>query len=1158
MEHKKIFIGNSELKTIKGGITGRFVDLDGEKYYQIQNYHEMPDFLMSIVSDSDHWMFISSNGALTAGRKDRNHALFPYYTDDKIHDYKGITGSVSSFLVTRDNRTLLWEPFTEESLKFYQITRNIYKSTYGNSVVFEEINNELGLCFRYGWYNSEQFGFVKKSMIVNLGKKTTQIALLDGLRNILPYGVDYGFQNEYSNLLDAYKKNELLPDTTLGLFMLSSIPVDRAEPSEALKTTAVWSIGFGKESKILVSDKQVGKFKQGDAVEQETDIRASRGAYHIYASLDLQAQQEKSWFTVSEINLGSTEVANLKRHILQTEDLESQLMSDIRKGTGNLKKMVANADGFQVTNTPLCSARHYSNTLYNIMRGGVFANNYTVERHDFKLYVGQINKRAAKKHHLWLDSLPVQVSYTDLLAMAEKFDDADLTRITCEYLPLTFSRRHGDPSRPWNQFSIETKNEDASLKYNYQGNWRDIFQNWEALCLSYPEFIEGIISRFVNASTMDGYNPYRIMRNGFEWEVPDPHNAWSYIGYWGDHQIIYLQKLMELSHQFHPGKIDVLLNQRIFTYANIPYQIKSYDEIIENPKDTVLFNAALHERIHINVAHLGADARLLWDKSGHHTYKVNLTEKILATLLSKLSNFIPEAGIWLNTQRPEWNDANNALVGNGTSMVTLCYLRRFLKFWEELFANSTHEQVAVSEEMATFFQDIFTIFKNGVRLLTSGFTDQDRKSMTDSLGLAYEKFRKKIYAESFSGETNWLSLINISDFCTLSLKYIDQTIRVNKRTDGLYHAYNLISFHSDSISIRNLYEMLEGQVAVLSSGLLSTQESLDVLNSLKNSQIFREDQYSYMLYPNRELPRFENKNNIPADLVEQSFLLKMLIADQDTSIIKVDQTGRFHFNESFRNVEKLRLALNKLDAKTDEHPIGQEKDLILSIYEKIFDHKSFTGRSGAFYGYEGLGSIYWHMVSKLLLATQECYLKAIDEGADSSLSGQLKAHYYEIKAGIGLYKSPELYGAFPTDAYSHTPFNAGVKQPGLTGQVKEDIITRLGEMGVRVNSGRIIFNPSLLNEDEILNESHQFEYLSVEGDNLCIELNKNQIGFTYCQVPVIVTFSNEEIITIHYKNGKTNEIQGKCINIATSKQLFNRDGEIQMISVTVNKPKHVG
>ena len=36
----------------------------------------------------------------------------------------------------------------------------------------------------------------------------------------------------------------------------------------------------------------------------------------------------------------------------------------------------------------------------------------------------------------------------------------------------------------------------------------------------------------------------------------------------------------------------------------------------------------------------------------------------------------------MNTQRPEWNDANNALVGNGVSMVTLCYLRRFLVYFQ--------------------------------------------------------------------------------------------------------------------------------------------------------------------------------------------------------------------------------------------------------------------------------------------------------------------------------------------------------------------------------------------------------------------------------------------------------------------------------------------
>ena len=52
--------------------------------------------------------------------------------------------------------------------------------------------------------------------------------------------------------------------------------------------------------------------------------------------------------------------------------------------------------------------------------------------------------------------------------------------------------------------------------------------------------------------------------------------------------------------------------------------------------------------------------------------------KLLVLVLARLFNFIPEAGLWMNTQRPEWNDANNALVGPGVSMVTLCYLRRFL------------------------------------------------------------------------------------------------------------------------------------------------------------------------------------------------------------------------------------------------------------------------------------------------------------------------------------------------------------------------------------------------------------------------------------------------------------------------------------------------
>ena len=61
-----------------------------------------------------------------------------------------------------------------------------------------------------------------------------------------------------------------------------------------------------------------------------------------------------------------------------------------------------------------------------------------------------------------------------------------------------------------------------------------------------------MISKFLNASTADGYNPYRITSDGIDWETIEPDNPWSFIGYWGDHQVIYLLKLLEISRRSLP------------------------------------------------------------------------------------------------------------------------------------------------------------------------------------------------------------------------------------------------------------------------------------------------------------------------------------------------------------------------------------------------------------------------------------------------------------------------------------------------------------------------------------------------------------------------------------------------------------------------------
>ncbi len=1152
MKSKTIYLGSTAVNSANVEVKGEFAEIQDEKYYKISNYNRMPDFFMTIVSDSDHWMYLSSNGSLSAGRKDRNNALFPYYTVDKIHDYRDLTGSKTILLITKNEKTYLWEPFTTESEKIYSIRRNIYKSIYGNKIIFEEINTELGIGFQYGWFNSEKFGFIKKSVISNLSGETVTIDILDGIKNILPNGIDYDFQNTFSNLLDAYKKCELIEESKLGLYTLSSIPVDRAEPSESLKAATVWYCGQNKEAKILISNHQVESFKKGLPVQTETDIRATRGAYYVSQNLVLENDTREEWMIVAEINQGSGNVANLSHSIKTNTKLNELVEADILKGTMNLKKIVSKADGLQLGNDELSCTRHFSNTLFNVMRGGIFDNNYRLGKTDFVLFVGQINKEISKIHQAWLKQLPNEFDSIELTRLAEKTSDQNLIRICYEYLPLTFSRRHGDPSRPWNQFSIETKNADGSLKFNYQGNWRDIFQNWEALGISYPEFLEGMISKFLNATTADGYNPYRVTREGFDWECPDPHDPWAYIGYWGDHQIIYLEKFLELSEEFHPGKLEDFMHKEMFVYAHVPYRIKSYSDIVKNPKDTILFDFQLNDKIKSLTRETGADGAVIRNRNSE-IYRVNLTEKILVTLLAKLSNFIPEAGIWLNTQRPEWNDANNALVGNGVSMVTLYYIRRFLNFWTERFSKTDFQEITISEEVETLFEKINAIFAENTTLLETGFSDADRRRFADRLGEAGSSYRNTIYDKSFSGTKKLIHVKKLHDFTQLCLKYIDQSIRVNKREDGLYHAYNLISFSGEGVSIRHLYEMLEGQVAVLSSGYLSVQESLDVLNALKSSKLFRKDQYSYLLYPDRQLPLFTEKNNIPATEVKKSKLLSKLIADKNSSVLSVDDLGNFHFNGTFRNAAVLENALNHLDSEPYAALLAEEKETILASYEGLFDHQSFTGRSGTFYGYEGLGSIYWHMVSKLLLASQECYFRAVDEGADPVTSGKLKDHYYEIKAGIGLNKSPELYGAFPTDAYSHTPGNAGAQQPGMTGQVKEDYLCRMRELGIHVQEGKIVFKSSLLNPVEYLHKDSVFEYFDINGLRQFRTLQKGQLGLTFCQVPIICSAANEEKITVTFTGGKQISIAGNQVDYEISNQIFQRTGAIAKLEVSFRK-----
>jgi hypothetical protein len=1127
--------------------------IEGENFFCISNHDAMRPFFMSIVSDSHHWLFISSNGGLTAGRKNAEHALFPYYTADKITESHDTTGSKSIFQIIQNDQTFIWEPFSERNNTLFNTTRNLYKNTIGNKIIFEEINHNFELTFRYEWNSSNIYGFVRKSSLINDGKKDLTINILDGIQNIMPDGVGSDLQNSTSILADAYKRNELDPSSGMGIFALSAIIVDKAEPSEALMANVAWSLGF-ENPLYLISSLQLNAFRKGLPLTQELDVKAERGAYFINNKITLAPGSKKHWLIVADVNQTQANVVNLINEIKSNPNLEKQLTDDIELGTKRLMELNASSDGIQLSNDVYRDTRHFSNTLFNIMRGGIFDFNYQIEKWDLIKSIATANKSVYENHKELLQGLEETFTVFELEKIYTQAKDKDFKRLCIEYLPLKFSRRHGDPSRPWNKFSINTRSAvDHSKILDYEGNWRDIFQNWEALSISFPSFTKSMIHKFLNATTFEGYNPYRLTKGGFDWETVEPDNPWSYIGYWGDHQIIYLLKLLEINEKYFPGQLSSQFSEELFVYANVPYKIKKYQEIVKNAKDTIEFDEELDAKIRKKREAMGSDATLLLAQNDK-IYNVNFIEKILASVLSKLSNFITGGGIWMNTQRPEWNDANNALVGNGVSVVTLCYLRRFLVFFEKLVEQTSEERVALSNELIIFFKKIHSTLEENAPLLKSEINNEQRKLIIDSLGEAGSDYRNLIYKQTFWGEKRTISYRRLKAFIKLSIEFTEHTINANKRDDNMYHSYNLMSFKNNKeVSITYLNEMLEGQVAVLSSGYLSPKEAMNLLDSMKHSALFRPDQYSYLLYPDKKLPKFLEKNNIPKNAIEQSKLIQMMLSSGDKSLVEQDIKGEYHFNGNFKNASDLSDAITKLDNQKYGELITKERQTLLEVFEAVFDHKSFTGRSGTFYGYEGLGSIYWHMVSKLQLAVQEVCLQAIQTNETAEVIGKLLEHYYEINAGIGVHKSPSLYGAFPTDPYSHTPANKGAQQPGMTGQVKEDILSRFGELGVFVADGCLYFNPCLLRKDEFTAQERTFNYVTLNKEHKTFALPVGSICFTYCQLPVIYNLSDENYLEIEKKDGTLMKQNSLYLNRENSTHIFCRTGEITKITVHVKK-----
>jgi hypothetical protein len=105
---------------------------------------------------------------------------------------------------------------------------------------------------------------------------------------------------------------------------------------------------------------------------------------------------------------------------------------------------------------------------------------------------------------------------------------------------------------------------------------------------------------------------------------------------------------------------------------------------------------------------------------------------------------------------------------------------------------------------------------------------------------------------------------------------------------------------------------------------------------------------------------------------------------------------------------------------------------------------------------------------------------------------------------------------------------AGVQQPGMTGQVKEDIISRWFELGVSVRDGQITFAPTMLRDEDF---------------------KDGELRFTYCGTEIVYKRPTPNPSLKGGEKESFGNSKGLTLTKEQSAHLFARDGEIKQLII---------
>lgn len=457
-------------------------------------------FLPSIAGKKGvpSWAFYVNRGQAMSsfGVQDKNGAIlefFPAYTAYQVVERIGFR----TFIKVNGNTHEIFGVNNSKAKRTMFIQREQFR--------IEEVNNTLGLKVAityFGLPNTNIAALVRKVEVTNLRESEITFEIADGLTQIFTPGTEHGSYKVMSNLLRSWMDVYNL-ENNCAFYKNRASTGDSAEVSAIQEGNFYVSFIDDKLIKPIVDPTLIFGNDKGYTNAKNF---SKNSVNEILSSYQNYANKVPCGFTLSKANLKENETLRINTIIGKMFSLDA--LNEVLPNISNSKyvdqKQLENIevvesmmkDVHTETNNPLFDEYIKNTYLDNLLRGG----------YPFSFKAGK-----------------------------EK-----------DYIYYLYSRRHGDPERDYNFFSI------APEYYSQgNGNFRDICQNRRSDSIINRNVKDYNLNFFMNLIQLDGYNPLGV--NGATFELINKDKAKEiYSKCFASNEELIIKLL---SNKFTPGSI---------------------------------------------------------------------------------------------------------------------------------------------------------------------------------------------------------------------------------------------------------------------------------------------------------------------------------------------------------------------------------------------------------------------------------------------------------------------------------------------------------------------------------------------------------------------------------------------------------------------------